>query len=75
MPNIMHQQCIDDTFLPGKSTVLEALGLKAINKSYMVASGQKVNELKSDIYFLNTKKEMEDHICKIMGYKKRSVSL
>ena len=36
----------------------------------MDASGQKANELKSEIYFLNTKLEMDDQICKIMGYKK-----
>ena len=39
MPNIMHQQYVDDTILPGKSTVVEALGIKAIIKSNMEASG------------------------------------
>ena len=69
MPNIMHQQYADDTILPGKRIATEVYGLKAIINSYMVTSSQKVNEIKSNIYFLNTKKEVENKICKIMGKK------
>jgi mannosylglycoprotein endo-beta-mannosidase len=70
MPNITHQQYADDTILPGKSTIKEALNLKSIINSYMAASGQKVNKDKSEIYFLNTSKEVENQICKVMGFKK-----
>ena len=40
MRNITHQQYVDDTILPGKSIVEEALGLKTIIKAYMEASAQ-----------------------------------
>ena len=70
MPNITHQQYADDTILPGKSRTEEALGLKSIIKAYTEASGQKVNELKSEIYFMNTNPIVEQQICKILGYKK-----
>jgi ribonuclease HI len=36
----------------------------------MAASGQKVNKDKSEIYFLNTNKEVENQICKVLGFKK-----
>jgi hypothetical protein len=68
--NITHQQYADDTILPGKSTISEATEFKSIIKSYTMASGQKVNENKSEIFFLNTKVDMEDRICELMGYRK-----
>lgn len=36
----------------------------------MKDSGQKVNEAKSEIFFINTKTKMENQICQIMGYEK-----
>lgn len=70
MPNITHQQYADDTILPGKSTIVEASGFKSIINSYMMASGQRVNKDKSEIFFLNTKKDIEDRICEMMGFRK-----
>ena len=70
MPKIMHQQYADDTIISSKSIAIEEYGLKAIINSSVVTSGQKVNELKSEIYFLNTKKEVENKNCKIVGYNK-----
>ena len=70
LPNITHQQYADDTILPGKSSVQEAKGFKSILQNYMAASGQKVNKEKSEIFFLNTPLEMENKICRIMGYNK-----
>lgn len=70
LPHITHQQYADDTILPGKSSVQEAMGFKNILQKYMDASGQKVNKEKSEIFFLNTSLEMENRICGIMGYKK-----
>ena len=66
MPNITHQQYANDMILHSN----EALVLKAIIKSYMDASGQKVNDGKLKIYFLNTNPKMENLICRIMGYNK-----
>lgn len=70
VPNITHQQYADDTILPGKSSIQEAVGYKNILQTYMDASGQKVNKEKSEIFFLNTSTEMENSICRIMGFKK-----
>lgn len=70
LPNITHQQYADDTIFPGKSSVHEALGFKNILQAYMDASGQKVNNEKSEIYFLNTNPKVENQICGIMGFKK-----
>ena len=39
LPNITHQQYADDTILPGKSSIQEALGFKNILQNYMDASG------------------------------------
>ena len=69
IPNITHQQYADDTILPGKSSIHQALGFKNIIQSYMDASGQKVNKDKSEIFFLHTNLILEEQICKIMGYK------
>ena len=70
MPNITLQQYANNTILPRTSTIKEAIGLKTIIKMYMEAFSQKVNELKSEIFFINTKLDIEKQICKIMGYKK-----
>ena len=70
LPNITDQQFTDDTILPGKSKISEAHSLKSIINTYMEASGQKVNALKSKIFFLNTSSNMESQICRIMGFKK-----
>ena len=72
VPNIMHQKFTDDTILLGKSSVQEARSLKNIIKLYMEASGQKFNESKSEIFFINTDRNLEQQICKLMGYKKGS---
>ena len=56
LPNITHQKYVDDMILPGKSTILEASDYKSIINSYMMAFGQKVNEAKSEIFFINMKK-------------------
>ena len=39
LPHLAHQQYADDTILPGKSSVQEALGYKSILQTYMDASG------------------------------------
>ena len=59
MPNITHQQFANDTILPGKSSVQEARIIKDIIKLYMEASRQKVNESKSEIFFINMDPDLE----------------
>ena len=44
--------------------------VKSIINNYMSASGQKVNDKKSEIFFINTDRKVEDQIFKIMGFKK-----
>ena len=70
VPNITHQQYADDTILPGESSIEEAIAVKNIIDDYMSASGQKVNNTKSEILFMNTDEKLEFQICSIMGYKK-----
>ena len=70
VPNITYQQFTNDTILPGKISIQEARSLKNIIKLYMEASGQKVNESKSEIFFINTDLDLEQQICKLMGYNK-----
>ena len=48
----------------------EALNIRAIIQLYMVASSQKVNAIKSKIFFIDTKPKIEKQICHIMGFKK-----
>lgn len=59
VPNITHQQYVDDTILPNKRTIKDTLNIKSIIQLYMEASGQKVNVTKSEIYFINTKPNIE----------------
>ena len=51
MPNITHQQYVDDTTLPRESLEKEAINYKSIIDGYMKASGKKVKEAKSIIFF------------------------
>lgn len=68
IPNISHQQFAIDAIFLGESTIDEAQKFKNSIQLYTKASGQKVNVEKLEIIFINTKPELEDHICNIMGY-------
>lgn len=61
VPNITHHQYADDNaiFL-GESSLKEAAKVKSIIEMYMKASGQKVNEAKSEFFFINTNSKLED---------------
>ena len=63
IPNITHQQYANDTILPGQSSQKEAVNVKSIIEKYMKASRQKVNEAKSEIFFINMETLVEDQIC------------
>ena len=45
------QQFVDDTFLFGESSIMEAEAWKNILKNYEDFSGQKINYFKSKVYF------------------------
>ena len=59
VPKITHQQYEDDTILQGESIIEEALNLKSTIQQYMETSGQKVNAIKLEIFFINTKTDIE----------------
>ncbi|GLJ43610.1 hypothetical protein SUGI_0907680 [Cryptomeria japonica] len=68
--NVNHQQFIDDTMLFGKSALVEAKQFKEIMLNYTRASGQEVNEHKSEIYFINTGEAKVEKICRLLRFKK-----
>lgn len=51
VPNITHQQYVDDTILPSESTTAEEKNIKTIIQSYAAASSQNINADKSKIFF------------------------
>lgn len=69
VPNITHQQFVDNTILPGSANRQEARAFKSILNTYTKASSQHVNPTKSKIFFINTCPNIEKDICSIMGYK------
>ena len=50
--------------------IKEVCNIKSIIQLYLVASGQKFNVTKLEIFFINTNLEVEKKIFHIMGYKK-----
>ena len=62
MPNITHQQYVDDMILPGESSQKEEINYKSIIDGYMKASRKKVNEAKFEKFFINTETKLEDQI-------------
>ena len=59
IPILPTNKYADDTILRSESTIKEALTIKSIIQQYMEASGQKVNATKFEIYFINTKPNIE----------------
>ena len=51
------QQFVDDTFLSGDSSILDARSCKHVPEIYVVNAGQKINLDKSKVYFFNTKSD------------------
>lgn len=68
--NITHQKFTNEKIIVGISNLNEAIIYKEIISTYMRASGQKVNEEKLEIFFLNTKMYMENNIYQTMRYRK-----
>lgn len=53
IPRFTHQQFVDDMILTRESSLEEASNFKHIIITYMEASGERLNEEKSEIMFLN----------------------
>ncbi|GLJ39562.1 hypothetical protein SUGI_0808320 [Cryptomeria japonica] len=66
--NITHLQFVDDTLLLGEATAKEAHAFKKILVQYEKVSGQKVNETKSQIFFLKPRSLERFEIQRILGY-------
>ena len=60
------QQFVDDTFLFGESSVIEAQSWKTILHNYEESLGQQVNYHKSKIYFFNTNASLQRRIRNIL---------
>lgn len=60
------QQFVDDTFLFGESSIMEAEAWKIILHNYEEILGQRVNYHKSKIYFFNTDPSLQRRIRKIL---------
>ncbi|XP_057839248.2 uncharacterized protein LOC131049223 [Cryptomeria japonica] len=67
LPPVVMQQFVDDTFLFGQSSVIEAKEWKHLLEDYALASGQLINYNKSKIYFFNTDRNLQNKIIHILG--------
>ena len=67
------QQFVDDTFLFGESSIMEAEAWKMILHNYEESSGKKVNYLKSKIYFFSTELSLQKRIRKILDCQSASL--
>ena len=65
----MHLQFVDDTGLMGLATINEARNFRMILNTYLKASGQKINEGKSSIYFFNTPQSIQLRIARILRFQ------
>lgn len=67
IPSITHQQFADDTLVSLKSSAPKACELKCILDLYKSATGQKVNYVKSKLYFIHTPKVLQARLARIFG--------
>lgn len=68
IPTVSHQLFVDDTILYGAASIEEAQGIKEILEKYCAKSGQQINARKSNIYFVNTPKGLQQRISNVMGF-------
>lgn len=69
IPPSMIQKFVDDTFLFGKSSVIEAKHWKNFLVDYASSSGQCINYNKSNLFFFNTPLDLQTKILNILGCK------
>ncbi len=63
----MHQQFVDDTIMGGEASIREAKAMKETLNTYSSGSRQLINWDKSSIFFINTLKERQQRISRILG--------
>jgi hypothetical protein len=66
-PQVVLEQFVDDTFLFGYSSVIEARQWKQTLDWYAWASGQCINYQKSRLFFFNTPVDVQNKVLKILG--------
>jgi hypothetical protein len=69
LPSQSHLQFVDDTALMGMATVSEATSLRQLLDVYLEASGQRINEDKSSIFFFNTPVPIQRRIANILRFQ------
>lgn len=67
LPTVVMQQFVDDTFLFGQSSIIEAKEWKHLLEEYALASGQLINYNKSKIYFFNMDRNLQGKLMHILG--------
>uniref|UniRef100_A0A803NLX6 Reverse transcriptase domain-containing protein n=1 Tax=Cannabis sativa TaxID=3483 RepID=A0A803NLX6_CANSA len=67
-PNISHMLFADDSYIYCKATEEEAYNIKELLHTFELASGQKINFLKSSVFYsCNTAVRFRDTICDLLG--------
>ena len=70
-----HLQFVDDTGLMGIACVKEVVNIRKALDTYLKASGQRINEDKSSIYFFNTPQLIQNRIARILRFQIGSLPL
>lgn len=65
---ITHQQFVNDIMLFCQATLKEALSIRDILNTFMEASGTKINNDKSCIFFFNTQGNVKNYLAKILRF-------
>ena len=69
LPSYSHLQYVDDTGLLGKARISEAVNIRKALDLYLKASGQKINDDKSSIFFFNTPRLIQNRIARILRFQ------
>lgn len=64
-----HLQFVDDSALMGDAKVAKAVAFHQTLDCYLAASGQRINESKSCIYFFNTPRLIQQRIARILRFQ------
>ncbi|GLU24163.1 hypothetical protein SLE2022_401190 [Rubroshorea leprosula] len=68
-PSLSHIFFVDDIIFIGKATAANCLHLKDVLQSFCERSGQKINNLKSKMFFSkNVGQAVRDNLCSILGF-------
>lgn len=67
---ISHAQFVDDTILMGTTSVENAKSFKEMIDIFLLASGGKLNDIKSFIFVLNSSVRLHSRICRLMGFQR-----